>query len=271
MKFAPVVPLRIAQAMDDISILGDYHLLLAHDVVAQGGMYHTLYRGKRGRHIIMDNSVVELGRSVPAKMLHDAVNRVNADVLALPDVLNNRQETLESSFDALTELTSLWAADSRAGLGWTGRSEPQYMFLPQGEDTAQWLKCLIEFAKSPSSRYIRWVGIPRVYHQALGGSRVDAIEFVRMYCPDKFIHLFGMSDNVYDDIKSARYGARAYPGIVKGMDSAVPVRMASDFGETLTPISFFDHPRGDWWDRAPLRNMKIVEENMANIRQWINP
>jgi len=69
-RFAPVAPIDLMMKMNDIpDVIMDYHLLLAHDVVAKPSRYKEGFQAIRAKNsiygrttcVIMDTSVIELG------------------------------------------------------------------------------------------------------------------------------------------------------------------------------------------------------------------
>jgi hypothetical protein len=99
-RFAPVVPLAVAQALKNANLLGTYHLLLAHDTLAHPEAYREMY----GAHalpvsddpkcVIMDNSVVELGEAMPFEQVQAAADIVDADFIVAADAFLEAEITI---------------------------------------------------------------------------------------------------------------------------------------------------------------------------------
>lgn len=268
-RFAPVVPWKIAQQLKDRGALGGYHLLLAHDVIDDAKdnprHYNEVYMDcgteTDPKLIIMDNSVIELGRPVGVDALQRAVEIVGAQVFVLPDELLLKDATVKATLEGLETYRSVRES-----------MNCEAMAVPQGSTYDEWVECLEEFAKYPE---IEWLGIPRNVREKLGRSRVDACDVARLICPDKKLHLLGFSETITDDLKAAR------DCIVYGIDSAVPIRIAISRGMTLD-IHNDDQDipkRGEWWDNpgiimhkdgiAEYQSLDLAIENMASIRESI--
>lgn len=256
-KFAPVVPIPVADAYHKAGMLGDYHLLLAHDVIKHPGDYHRLYCSDDNL-IIMDNSVIELGYPLGLDEMREAIGIVHADVFVLPDRLLDYSGTMDSVHEAL----DMWGEliTDRTGA----------MAVPQGANYGEWLDCVDDLLNLGG---ISWLGIPRNVKEKLGVSRVRAIEDVRRMAalslhPDIKLHLLGFSDNLRDDVEAVRMGIRLYPEMVKGIDSAVPSRLGM---RDQLPISL-DNPihsaRGDWWDNPGDMN-DLAITNVTTFRSWL--
>lgn len=246
-KFAPVVPTIVADYYDSAGMLGDYHLLLAHDVVAHPTDYHRLFSDV-SRFVIMDNSVIELGHPVDLTFMRTAIGITHANVFALPDELLDKDGTIAATMKALDEWGSLITKETSA------------MAVPQGANWAEWLECLEAFAKVED---IAWIGIPRNVVNKLDVSRVDAVAAVRQVAPDMQIHLLGFSNDMQDDIAAAKLEG------VAGIDSAVPSRMGMRDGIPINADNYVHSPRGDWWDNPNMEGVDLGMANMMTFRSWI--
>lgn len=246
-KFAPVVPTQVAAYYHDQGMLGDYHLLLAHDVVAHPTEYHRLYSDV-SRFVIMDNSVIELGHPVDLEFMRTAIGVTHANVFALPDELLDKDATIASTMKALDEWGSLITMETSA------------MAVPQGSNWAEWLECLEAFAKVDD---IAWIGIPRNVQNKLNVSRVDAVEAVQQIAPDVQIHLLGFSKDMQDDIEAAKLEG------VAGIDSAVPSRMGMRDGVPINADSYVHASRGDWWENPNMEGVDLGMSNVTTFRSWI--
>lgn len=273
--FAPVVPVRVAAMMAantdsdagdcirDIDTLGDYHLLLAHDVVKNKEAYRAVYGTRQFQTIIMDNSVIELGHPVEKEVMIEALSTVANEtaelVFVLPDHLLNRDKTIGAVRQALMD----WAPAILEAFAETDCSI-RMMAVPQGDNIGEWVECVEALAAYES---IGWVGIPRNFREKIGGARIQAIQIAAVLRPDWNIHLLGFSDDLHDDIMSCHMSSR-FGYCVRGIDSAVPIRMAMREGQRLTFSNQNHYPRGDWWDN-PGEWTPLVDENVEAIRKWI--
>ncbi len=247
-QFAPVAPPDMLCSLAAHDALGNYHLLLAHDVAAQAELYNDAFHrldpedNEPNRYIIMDNSVIELGHPVDVDTMKAACNAIPPDVIALPDLIGWPSETIRMS----TEGAEVWSKLNRP-----------YMVVPQGQTFSELVECAEELAEIPNVK--AW-GIPR---HATGkiGSRAPLIEACFKLRPGFDIHLLGFSDNLQDDLNCCK------SLVVKGIDSAVPIRLG--LHNIVLTKDLPDHPpRGDYWETAN-EATPLVLENLAKIRSWI--
>lgn len=233
-KFAPVCPPHILKYLQDNFMMGDYHLLLAHDVVQKPEQYSDIFHKDHGMTVIMDNSVIELGTAVDLHMIADAARLTHATHIVLPDTLTECDKTL---FDC-TQALDTWGEFFANSL----EHDWSFMFVPQGKTLKEWTHCLETFYEEQCGRVGIW-GIPRILTDTPGiETRRTAIEIARAVCSGIQLHMLGFSDNVIDDILCAR---ELHPD--EGIDSAVPLRIASLNMEMRLSLGVLP-PRGDWWD-----------------------
>jgi hypothetical protein len=118
------------------------------------------------------------------------------------------------------------------------------MYIPQGRTPEDFFKAATAEPLMSDQR-IKWWGVPRniVQHH---GTRRNAIELVRALNPQRKIHLFGFSENLYDDIICARHP------FAFSIDSAVPLRQRTQF-----PSPELVGPRGEWWEKGRLTPLAI--------------
>ena len=245
-KFAPVAPIHIYKELQVTSeeAFGDYFLLLAHDVVKHPKEYREVFYDK-GYTIIMDNSVIELGTAVDIEMLTKACNIVGADVLAIPDVLQDGLATVEATFKFMDE----W----RCQVDGIYEYIPDLMFIPQGSSPADYEAC-ITTAKTCGLKP-EWIGIARNLTTRVYPSRDSAVAFCKETFPDAKIHLLGFSENTADDLLVALRDD------VEGIDSAVPLRIDVPLQDPIQAIG----PRGDWWENAKMSTQVIA--NLKDVRK----
>jgi hypothetical protein len=226
-SFAPVVPIEVARAMEEHKpgSIGNYHLLLAHDVLERPDDYAEVY-GNKDYTILMDNSLVELGYPLPLYDVLAACKIVGAQYAILPDVLGDYEGTVERTEAALTEWNNL--SDEERG-------DVQLMPVIQGNSHREHINFLCRFAGRMD---VAGFCVPRVIADRQGSRKhiiAEATKFTR-------VHLLGFSNNLWDDIACARM-----PNVA-GIDSAVPVRLG-----LKGHIMSFDTPqdpglRGFYWD-----------------------
>lgn len=257
--FAPVVPLSVAAALRENGMLGGYHLLLAHDVLADPDGYKEIYRpfmDGTPMDIIMDNSLIELGYPMAMDDVLQAAEVVGAKRIVLPDELGELDATLRAVHDSMEDWHTL-PLNRTAGMRPIG--------VVQGKTLDECVHCLQEYRELNID-----ISIPRVLRKYLG-SRAHITAIAHLQYGFRNIHLLGFSDNVLDDIACTRL-----PGVT-GIDSAVPVRAAYK-RMPMDPLSeYFDRdvgPRGDYWEITPGDwddvQASLVTQNIRQVRKWIN-
>ena len=244
-EFAPVAPPEMLLSLKAEGLLGNYHLLLAHDVVAQEELYSEVFDQFEG-YIVLDNSLIELGYPATMDVMTRAYDIVRPTVTVLPDYLTDSRRTVEAHKGAV------WAWN-KEGLG-------PFMAVPQGRSVGEVCMCADQLARLP---WIHAWGVPRIITE-LAGSRHEVINYLLAQGDDRKVHMLGFSDNLKDDIECAKD-----PGVV-GIDSAVPIRLGLH-GIRLEDAVNSDKPhmsRGEYWETAK-EVTPLVRENLEAIRSWI--
>ena len=250
-KFAPVCPIHMYSELKEMGpeYFGNYFLLLAHDVVKHPKEYNEVFCSDgEERMIITDNSVIELGTSVDSEILKEACNIVEAEVLAIPDVLEDGEATVKTA----AEFICKW---DPAGMA----QEPELMFIPQGSDLDDYVGCVMNACDLDLP--MDWIGIARNTTGRIVKSRQQLIGFFTTLQPLSKLHLLGFSVDTVDDMLCAR------SPLVQGIDSAVPLRTAHPYVEGC-PNILDPGPRGTWWETGKLEKHQL--NNVLVIQQWLN-
>ncbi len=121
MRFAPIVPI----AHLDTASVSDYHMALAH-LVLKYPQYSAYYFSRRiaGDYVLLDNSLIELGRPVQPDELVDAARIIQASEVVLPDTA--------VSFEA--NMAAFQNAIRHKGIQQLRMEGCKFMFVPHGED-----------------------------------------------------------------------------------------------------------------------------------------
>lgn len=246
-KFAPVAPVHIYQAMldtKDPTIIGDYFLLLAHDVLANAKAYEEVFSQPelKDATIIMDNSVVELGDAVSAKTLYEAADIVKATCIAIPDVLKEGDATLNRAHEFFEEVGRLQKAHQ------------ELMFIPQGSNMQDFYECMREAVAQEFP--MQWIGIPRNTTKRITTSRKFLVDMCHEFSPKSKIHLLGFSEDQADDVATVV----ERPKLVSGIDSAAPLRIR---GVVQNPPQD-PGDRGQWWESVTYRTQ--IGYNIRHMR-----
>lgn len=257
MRFAPVCPIHVYEALAEAGheYIGDYFLLLAHDVLANQKRYADFFQYRKAT-IIMDNSVIELGNACTAANLFEAaavVGSGNDLCVAIPDVLQDGVATLERAQTFLDE----WH-------GIQGSNKFSRMYIPQGKDINDFSICMEQGLYTFPDEF-EWVGIARNLTDRIFPTRKIAAGYISRIVGDHVrLHLLGFSDNVADDIDTCQHLAP----YIEGIDSAVPLRLGTK-GVSVGVADVYPAtgPRGDWWDTVKVND--ILLENTLAFRQRI--
>jgi hypothetical protein len=254
--FAPVVPLAVAKVLKEEGTLGNYHLLLAHDVVEHPDEYREVYGEycHKGRGmVILDNSLIELGKSFTYDGIIEAAEILNPSFVVLPDTLGDVKATCEASKEFHAYLH-----ERRLDGKWP------LMGVMQGKTVQECMQCAFELAPM-----IHGLCIPRHLVKELG-SRTEMAQWAIARFREMTFHLLGFSDDILDDICTARlYG-------VEGIDSAVPLRLAVEgIGIAISDeVLAKAGPRGNFWNTSTEQTERwkfLMNHNMEYFRRWIAP
>jgi hypothetical protein len=239
--FAPVAPTALLRELKTIGKLGDYHLLLAHDVLERPDEYMEIFHDVEA-YIILDNSVIELGHPLDPDQIQRAYEAVQPSVVVLPDHMRDTTKTLASSI----ETAKIWA---EAGIR-------NFMAVPQGMSLELILQCATIMDKEIEG-IVAW-GIGR-YIVGIDGTRLRVLHEMLStsgLCDGRDIHLLGFSDNLYDDMVCSHHPR------VRGIDSAVPIRLGLKGVEFQLDVS--QPPRGDYWEQTRLNQQAVC--NLVRAR-----
>jgi len=249
-RYSPIAPIHLLQQLYNKGALGDYLLLLAHDVLARPEEYEALVAVLRDDDkepfIIMDNSVVELGHPMVADDVIEAACVVEASCIMTPDVLGN--------FSA-TQTLVMQEAEELKQCGFP------LMRVPQGQTQEEIFQCiewLDDYVQSRFAHENYWA-IPRWVTNNFG-TREGVISFINRTQEDPKIHLLGMSKNIIDDLYCT-----TLPNVI-GMDSANPLVMGQ-FGQDITQALYAHWQRGEYWDHPTVSNWAI--KNVEYMHQHV--
>lgn len=244
--FAPVAPLhgleRLAKTPDT---LGNYQLLIAPIILSLPLEYSSFFRVVHtDQFVIVDNGVIEQGRSLEVRDLYEAATLVDAQLVVMPDTIDDAEATVEQVATALHEFRRLDTATDAMG-------------VVQGKNFEECMEC----ARKLVDLGVDWLGVPRGLTPNLG-SRVPLV----LSLAADFglpMHVLGFSDNIADDLMAA-----AAHRSVRGIDAATPV-WAPEKLPVRPPTD--SRPLGrrpaNFWLR-PLS--EYAEYNVLTVRRWLN-
>lgn len=154
-------------------------LALAH-LVEQYPAYAKVFRCYGG-YKILDNSVVELGGTVSIERLLNAACAIEADEIILPDILRNKEGTLQLVKQSIKYLQKSKQVDKF-----------HIMAVIQGESRKELEECFNAYLNIPE---IRVIGIPKWTNEFKGGRVSFEYLWLDQIC-DKEIHLLGCRDTL---------------------------------------------------------------------------
>lgn len=265
-KFAPIAPPHLLKSMRNQwgdHILGDYHLVLAHDIVENYKQWENGQILPSGSTVIIDNSIIELGEPVSADIMEEAFNILGDShaytrVIVLPDVFDDPGQTFRQSQSYLHTLKDR---------GRPGFEAAQYMYVLQAA-TMEHMHYITGgfYVEELVRQGVEWVSIPRRIADRFG-TRTFALYTVlqlQLIHPQLKIHLLGFSENVEDDIHCTLHSG------VSGIDSAVPIRLGQQ--DKVIQIDYRGDqagPRGTFWTDPHDKVSGWVGHNLHVVRSWL--
>lgn len=241
-QYSPIAPVHMLQELQDKNLLGNYLLLLAHDVVAHPRKYNDLLFEVRDHYepdnvfVIMDNGVVERGAPVPLEELLDAASIVDASCVVLPDVIGDFSATRRLVTSQLCPIAN----------------DYPIMCIPQGKNLQEVYDCIdwmAEFLAQNMFKDTYW-GIPRWISNKLR-SRRSVVNYINMAYGNK-IHLLGMSEHMGDDFKCL--GMKN----VMGIDSANPLVLGMNDILMYNTMMYEHLPRDNYWQMPKMKEQMVM-------------
>lgn len=241
-KYSPIAPISILRSLFDTGHLDNYLLVLAHEVLAHPMEYERLILDMReaseDTFIILDNGVIEQGVASPLEDILEAAALIEPEAIALPDVLESRDQTLQLAY----ETAPLYSAEGYKPL-----------WIPQGKTLDDVFSCMWHMNQAAGDSGVEYWGIPRWITNKFGSRQPILNGIARDYGGK--VHLLGTSQYLSDDVSCAR------DEVVMGIDSANPIVLGIK-GHPIT-IAAPHLPRGRLWEET------IVTQAMLSNVQWM--
>jgi len=267
-KFSFEVPVAYLRELDK---LNDYHFILAH-LLVKDKYYAQFYKCSK-KFKILDNGALELGQSIDTDTLIKLALDFRVDVLVLPDVWMDKDNTLKRSLNAVkqiinNELTSLF----------------DIMFVPQGNTITEFIDCLTNFLQQ-----IQYYNSDIIQHVIIGlpyltcakicsfvspmfprrdddvtNARIYLIQKIREFCRLR-IHLLGAGENMTQEISFMRH----YPNVIS-IDTSTPFVLALN-GIKLDEHGLFTRvikPRLDFYIPYNKKLLKLALHNAGIIKRF---
>lgn len=257
-NFAPVAPLGILKQLAEVDALGNYQLLIAPIVLEREDEYAEFFLTKPDQFILLDNGVIEQGYAESAFRLYRAKGIVGADVIVLPDTIDDAKMT---------------AKQVRFSLGEYRKLDPvtELMGVVQGTNDAEVMWCATQLVEAG----VDWLGVPRGLTPNLG-TRVRLVKALGAAF-GKPMHVLGFSENIVDDIMAAT----AHP-LVRGMDAATPVWLGFMDHRAISGLGYarqlpwapplvanFGRRPETFWSTDHVGHIDPIKFNLERVRGWL--
>ena len=256
MRVAHIAPPSLCE---DVSALGNYHLVLPH-LLLTSEIYARTYWGaaSKGDYVILDNGEAE-GLAVNYAFNQLCMVAASGDFkeIVLPDTMGDCQTTLAAVNQALAKVPMM-ARDRKLNL----------MAVLQGQTLDELKLCADVYS---GYKQVTAIGIPRhVVGSVDQHARFTMVEYVSSRYPRLGIHLLGASPIWVDEIKDLE---RLFPKLIRGMDTSLAMNAAvagidlyqrSGYDPTVPihrPINF---AMRRWTDREK----KFVHRNITTLNGW---
>lgn len=208
LRIAHIVPSKYLPILRDKK----FHMALAH-VALEDDVYRMFYTScshSKENYVILDNGAFE-GADVSFYGLCKLVTRMQVDEVILPDVLGDKEATLDACLNACYNVVKsiLWCDNP---------NKPHLMGVAQGANIDEWVECAIDLLRPG---LISVLGVPKLLLEYEGvDARIKAITQLKKELPENKwpqIHLLGCGDHAGEP-------ARVYfkhPDIVRSVDSSI--------------------------------------------------
>lgn len=131
-RIAHEAPLSI---FDKVQAMTDYDYALVHLFEENEEYFNKFLQAKKkGREIILDNSIFELGEAFDAKKYVEWIEKLQPDWYIIPDVLEDYDNTMNNFFSFIDEYPDL-----------PGKA----IAVPQGKTYEEFIACYSELASNP--------------------------------------------------------------------------------------------------------------------------
>ena len=183
-KIATIVPLAHLDLIKD----DDYFMALSYAIDNKDYAGFFAERAGEGKHVILDNSAVELGEPENFVTYLDKAQSIHASEIMLPDIFQDAEETIHEASKSLPKIKSKYHFD--------------LMIIPQGKTLNEWMACKDEL-ENLALPYCKWmetelhVGVSARYTDLFGGSRMRVIDFA----DSTQIHFLGCYANPIEEIQ----------------------------------------------------------------------
>jgi hypothetical protein len=241
--FAAVAPLSGLRQLGRADLLGTYRLLIAPIVLTDPAGYKKFFREERDdQYVILDNGVIELGSPIEIEDIYKAARLVEAQLVVLPDVIDDFPGTIELTSKALSDFRKLDHVTDTMG-------------VVQGRTFEECMEC----ARALVDLGVDWLSPPRGLTKNLG----TRVPLVRALASEFGLpmHVLGFSDNPADDLMAATAHRS-----VRGFDAATPMWLPKRLPEQPPTDSrpWGRRPATFWQDPLSV----FAEVNISTVLRW---
>ena len=246
-QYAPVAPLAGLRQLAQADQLGRYQLLIAPIILEREEAYRQFFKVHNDQFVIVDNGVIELGYPLDARRLAMAALTVGANVVVMPDTIDDGKMTAKQVRFSLPEYRRYDEVTDVMG-------------VVQGVTIEECVEC----ARALVEAGVSWLGVPRGLTPNLG-SRVPLVQ-VLAHEHGLPMHVLGFSNNIQDDLMAAV----AHP-LVRGIDAATPVWMKSELPmfpptDAERALALGRRPK-NFWSSIP---GPLLCANVETVRSWLS-
>lgn len=243
--------------------LSDYMYVLLHKLIEDPAYAQKAFEYKSsGGLVYMDNSCFELGAAMDDELLYEWCEKLNPDIVVLPDVLGDRSATLDRTFGFLDKYPHV------ATYG---------MAVAQGADRHELIECYADMRdyRSEHDDYIEMLALPFVFKWAnkspseQSAARINLIKYMdssRIIDRGRRHHLLG----TWQAHEFAHYREH---GWIWSIDTSNPIMAAidgdayGDRGILHKPKSTFDSVYGMLESDI---DMEMLYSNVEKFRRIVN-
>ena len=207
--------------MNDLCPNGHIELCFTHLLKESDSAYRNYYFGakKKGRFVMLDNGIMELGYSMTAEDLLSVSTELKPDLVTPPEILNDSHSTLNMTYDFLNVF-------EKSGL----YPNTKIFGVAHGASLKDWSHSFKLLSQIPQ---IARIGIPYdipfdVFTSTQSGGnrlknlvirRIELCNWVAEYYPSAAVHLFGLAH-------PSELPAQTKHEFIKSIDTSLPVMAA---------------------------------------------
>jgi len=237
---------------DDIN---DYLYVLLHKFLEDVPYFNFVgnYKGT----ILLDNSCYELGDALANDLIYETAVQLNADIVIAPDVLGDKDKTLERTLDFWNTYPDI---------------RDTMMAVVQGSSLEELLECYDIFIDTGFKK----IAFPFCFNWVERDPELQANERIKILsyfarnsriCDDVYHHLLG----TWQAVEFTRY--RDYDWI-KSIDTSNPIMAALDGNRYINQYGLPNKPRSTFDDTFNLKleliDMDLVMYNVNKFRGIVN-